>query len=147
MRGGTCRQGIIPTMRAMLAITGLLLSTNLTFLGWAVLQGLHLSTPLPASPVPVTIADLSMTLAGMPEHTGSADCADLVRFVAALNTALVEVGESELPIRSPLSLMETSCRLDDVAVSEALRPYRRLFRARGLTPPPAFAHFAAVSGR
>ena len=136
-------------MRAMLAIAGVLLSTNLIFLGWAALEGLRLTVALPASPTPVTVADLSMTLAGMPEYTGDASCADLARFVAALNAALVEVGETALPLHAPLSdpLMQTSCRVDDEAVSERLRPYRRLFRTRSLTPPPAFAHFASATER
>ena len=78
-------------MRAMLAIAGVLLSTNLIFLGW----------------------------------------------------------ETALPLHAPLSdpLMQTSCRVDDEAVSERLRPYRRLFRTRSLTPPPAFAHFASATER
>ncbi len=136
-------------MRAMAAIAGVLLSTNLAFLGWATLQGLRLAAPLPPPIAPVTVADLSMTLAGMPEHTGAPSCEDLARFVAALNAALVEVGETDLPVRAPLSdsLMQTSCRLDDDAVAERLRPYRRLFRSSGLTPPPAFSHFAAAAER
>ncbi len=142
-------QGIILAMRAMLAIAGVLLSTNLAFLGWAAFEGRRLAAPLSAPPAPVTVADLSMTLAGMPEHSGDASCADLARFVAALNAALVEAGETALPLRAPLSdpLLQTSCRIDDETVSERLRPYRRLFRSRGLTPPPAFAHFASAADR
>ncbi|MDG1481334.1 MAG: hypothetical protein P8R54_17200 [Myxococcota bacterium] len=136
-------------MRAMLAIAGVLLSTNLTFLGWSVLEGLRLAAPLSAPPAPVTVADLSMTLAGMPEHSGDASCAELARFVAALNAALMEAGETALPIHAPLSdpLMQTSCRIDDEAVADRLRPYRRRFRSRSLPPPPAFAHFASATER
>ncbi len=136
-------------MRAWTSIAATLLCTNLAFLIWAVGAGQRLTAPLPAVPPPVTTTHLAMTLAGMPGYAGASACDDLARFIAALNSALLEVSEPDLPIPAPVAdgLAQTSCRLDDAAVTARLLPYRRLFRAHDLTPPPAFSHFATAEER
>lgn len=129
-------------MRGVLVTSTLLMLTNIVFIGWSLHAGQQLQQPLPAAQPPLSEADLSVTLAGMPDYTGTTPCIDLARFIAAMNLALDSAGVSP-PLPDPLSAPATrgDCRLDSPETALHLLPYRRLFRHNGLAPPAAFSYF------